>query len=653
MSTRNVNSGHWRGRGRGGQRQNRGGSGRNFERTDINSRLGYSNNSYNRFDDEEMSRSNSQNRGSNPYGRGRNTRNSSRPHDTVSNDPAVSVLGVRGGHIGALLSFLEGSCNSDLEIVESKQHNDEVVITVKTYGMAKALVNLSGISFSGSKLIIRHKNSHLKGPRNENKTVQLEAIKSFLQRRYDSSQRLLDLSRMDADGDLMEAKVQGFCSLSLKSNLPAVFFKLAQSLNIDPVTVVLSYNRLKDLSFLSTLGTYLPNVANISFESNNLVSYSSITPLAECKNIKIEGLIFNDNPFKDMDIRKNGDEINYRTKISDMFPNLKVLDGSPVQAAMQFGVEQEVVSSLMDLPRKIAPSFCDNDITRNATFDFLGKFFDLYDNDRNTLINYYDTSALFSITVNADYEDMRKGTGKWQDYHGVDRNLKRYTELTVRSARLHIGGETIIKFINTLPKTDHPTTQQERFCFDAWQPDCMIPLGSSTPTMGAYIHITIHGEFTDVRSNSRRAFDRTFILSTPTEGSRSQMAGLPYTIISDALTLRAVPAIAAWMAASSDAPPPQQYTMPAPQPTPQMLAPQPTAQASIQMAPQPIPSTSLTILPDQQSLVQALQQRTNLTAEFALQCLQEMHWNLDVASNAVQQLHSAGQLPPEAFMPSQ
>ncbi|KAI0231953.1 nuclear mRNA export, poly(A)+RNA binding protein [Massospora cicadina] len=630
MSARNAN-GHWRGRGRGGSRQGRGASsiGRNFDRPNINSRLGpgVGNGSYNRFDIDTMVAALTA-----PYNRSRvNRGGNDRPNDNALGEHAVSVLGFRGGHIGSLLSFFERECGTELVIVETKQHKDDVVITVKSHAMARALVELSGCKFSGANLTIRHKNSHLKGAKNESKEAQIEAIKDFLRRRYNPAERLLDLSKMDSDEGLKEARVQSFSQLSSKSKLPAVFFKLAQTLNIDvssrrPITIVLNCNRLKDLDFLETLGDYLPNVANLSFESNNIVLFSAVAMLAEFKNLTIEGLIFNDNPFKDSDVRKNGDDINYRTKLSSIFPKLKILDGVP-----------------------IAPAFCDNDITRNATYDFLGKFFDLYDNDRPQLINYYETSALFSVILNTGAEDHRKGPG-WRDYVGADRNLKKHTELATRSARLQIGGETIVKFITTLPKTQHPTTQMERFCFDAWQPSDMIPLGSLTPTVGAYIHITIHGEFTDVRSNTRRAFDRTFILSTPTEGSRSLMAGLPYTIISDALTLRLPPKVAAWNSAvagelQAQAQQPQMHPTQAQQPQLQhhYASPAPLP------APQPAQGAAGILSPDQHSLVQALQQRTNLTAEFAFQCLQEMNWDLEVASNAFLQLNAAGQIPSDAF----
>lgn len=64
-----------------------------------------------------------------------------------------------------------------------------------------------------------------------------------------------------------------------------------------------------------------------------------------------------------------------------------------------------------------------------------------------------------------------------------------------------MGCEGIIKLISTLPKTVHPTTEHGLFCFDAWQPDHMIPLGSTSHTFGAYIHITVHGEFTDGKTS--------------------------------------------------------------------------------------------------------------------------------------------------------
>lgn len=192
---------------------------------------------------------------------------------------------------------------------------------------------------------------------------------------------------------------------------------------------MLNCNTLSDLLFLKPLGKYLPNVTNFSFESNNLVSYSALAPLAECKELVIGGLIFNDNPFKDKDVQENDDEINYRTKVGEMFPNLKFLDGQEVQPAMQFGVEHLGDGGLMELPRKIAPPFCDGEITFDVTVDFLGKFFDLYDHNRPALVDYYDTSALFSVAINTQLDDPQGSAGGWKDYYGMDRNLKNKPEL--------------------------------------------------------------------------------------------------------------------------------------------------------------------------------------------------------------------------------
>lgn len=153
-----------------------------------------------------------------------------------------------------------------------------------------------------------------------------------------------------------------------------------------------------------------------------------------------------------------------------------------------------------------------------------------------------------------------------------------------------------------------------------------------------------------MRSNTRRAFDRTFILSTPTEGSRSLMAGLQYTILSDALTLRSAPKVAAWNSTANTQPTPAQ-AMGTSQPAPPAMAPPqiaPPVATQAKLAVAVGPGSSLT--PEQESLVQALQQRTNLVTDFALQCLVEFDWNIEVAYSTFQQLHNSGQLPPNAYM---
>lgn len=639
-----VHNDSWRARGNRNGPSNRGRGGPSRHNNSINSRLGFSK-LENDYDPDASYNNNYKNnrndRSSKPYGKSRGSYQNSTPSGFRSNesDFVVSIIGFKGGHIGSLMSFLEKQANTDISILETKQQDNEVTLKVKTIEMGNALLRLSGQEFAGNKLIIRFKNSGSRAVKDKIATAQkVSVIKEFLLGRYRPAEKILDLSSMDSDISLSENQIRGFGNIPPNSQFPQVVFKLVKDLDLDVTAIDLSRNCLKTLDCVALVDKYLPNVTQFSFETNNLMTFACLTSLSK-SSLKIERLIFKDNPFRDQDILKNGDDINYRAKLTTLFPNLNFLDDSPCKGAMQFGVEDSTGSSqaLMELPRSIIGSFFDSESTLATTSDFLTKFFTLYDSDRASLINFYEETALFSLIMNCDspLSSGRKNT-QWKEYFNVERNLKKFTELSTRTSRLYIGSESIISFLTTLPITKHPIEDTDKFCLDAWQLPSLIPSYSSVPTPGAYIHITIHGQVLDVRTDHKKAFDRTFILSAPVANSRSGLAGLPYTIISDSLVLRDKPKTNAWNLVSkqSELSSSMLSTLPA----------QPT------MTSRPLQIDLLAHLPlDQQNLVKELQQRTNLTVSFALQCLQEMNWNRDQAYDAFSRLHSQNQIPPEAF----
>ncbi|KAJ9080220.1 nuclear mRNA export, poly(A)+RNA binding protein [Entomophthora muscae] len=257
-----------------------------------------------------------------PYWRGMNLP----PYKNILDMHAVSVIGDYAGQTLALLYFLVATSTSVLEINKFKKYNSRVEIALKTHAMAKAIVELSGITFQGSSLIIRHQNTSHKGIKTLNRAYKVKAIKDLLQRRYLPSQRLLDLSQMNADMGFLDNDIQAFGARWTSTKFPTVIFRIARSLGIDPITLILNNNDIVHLDFIDSLGTHLPTVTNISFQSNVLFSYSSLNPLKQCKSLNIEMLNFNDNPFKSLESR---DSI-YRTKIIEMLPSLKSLDGIPI-----------------------------------------------------------------------------------------------------------------------------------------------------------------------------------------------------------------------------------------------------------------------------------------------------------------------------------
>lgn len=77
------------------------------------------------------------------------------------------------------------------------------------------------------------------------------------------------------------------------------------------------------------------------------------------------------------------------SEVAKRFPSVQFLDFQPVQENLR--------PVQANLPVPVQSSFFDQDNSRIAAQDMLSKFFPLFDTDRKSLIDLYDTQSTFSV----------------------------------------------------------------------------------------------------------------------------------------------------------------------------------------------------------------------------------------------------------------
>jgi nuclear RNA export factor len=223
-----------------------------------------------------------------------------------------------------------------------------------------------------------------------------------------------------------------------------------------------------------------------------------------------------------------------------LFPTLKLLDGEELLDEIEFGVEET-----KKLPASVKTGFSDSEISLTTAQGFLGAFFEHFDGNRSLLGNFYDANSCFSLSISNNPSNSKLDRNAYENlfksWLPKSRNLIRVKQADKRFSTLQIGVENIINTFNQLPATKHPLEEppeKRRFVFDTYQQ-------GSGPTV--YLYVYLHGEFALAGNpNSKRSFDRTFVLVPAVPGSRASMAGLPVTIINDSMTIRTYSNNYAW-----------------------------------------------------------------------------------------------------------
>ncbi|KAK5172261.1 nuclear mRNA export, poly(A)+RNA binding protein [Saxophila tyrrhenica] len=541
------------------------------------------------------------------------------------------------GGVSSLIGWLEkkashrlGSRTRDVKVKKSRKEGSAVIISVPSEHVG-ALIRMNGYEWAGTNVTIER----LGGSKNSSVEVKSQAeetkamLRGVLERRYNADTKVLDLSALGQDEELNKANVFDKNSTTRKI-FPALMRVLEFSFDTEAerhaaVTgVSLANNGLIDLADVTSLSQTLPKLQNLDLSSNNFKGLSSLQNWRK-RFSQLQHLVLSNNPLEQA-------EPEYPAEVVKWYPTLRFLNN--VQVRTEEEATQKAAPT--DLPFPIrTPNFQDEG---GIAEGFVRTFFAGFDTDRAALAaHYYDNLSDFSFAVNTQAPrdpEATQATEKqeWDQYIKSSRNLKKISQPQARQNRHFRGPKAVADAFATLPKTKHPdlATEARKWMVEAHiQPGVPDPTGQSASGVDGFM-ITVHGEFDELdattgQAGKKRSFDRTFIIGP---GGPSGVR-----VVNDLLTLRAYGGAQSYdpdnfegwnanatAARTSDA-------------TPDPAVPQLPAGLTIEMAEQ---------------MVAELQKQTNMTIQYAKDCLEQVGWDFQKGLEAFANVK--GNLPGEAFV---
>lgn len=464
---------------------------------------------------------------------------------------------------------------------------------------------------------------------------------TFLSKRYREPVKVLDLSALASDADLVEMGM--FSATTTESKFFPALMKVCELSFLDTkkeeaiTGVSLANNELINVSFVTTLSQTFPDLRNLDLSNNKIKDTQSLVAW-RWKFRNLEFLDLSGNPVSA--------EPGFKETMLKWYPKLTTLNNVVVRTAEEIAAQKKTPIPVL------APSFQDDS---QIAENFIRAFFAGYDSNRSDLVNgVYDSQSTFSLSINAQAPRAQytEAPGGWDHYIRKSRNLLKINHLPARVSRTHVGPAKILELWETLPKTSHPDILSNP---TEWLIECHPlpalpdPVGGNTETGVGGLLIMVHGKFDEVdlpngEKGQTRSFDRTFVL-----GPGSGIGGL--RVVTDMLCLRAYGGSEAWIpeqeqpVAQAAQPQPAQTQTPVAQPqvaqTPAVpqegVPPQrvhPEAKEGYGM---PAPGKTAEQVQQEQMTLE-ISFRTKMTLEFSGMALSGNGWNLEAALKNFEEL---------------
>ncbi|CAF9908957.1 MAG: nuclear mRNA export, poly(A)+RNA binding protein [Alectoria fallacina] len=533
-----------------------------------------------------------------------------------------------GGGISELIAFLERKAThpdapETVKIKKSRLQGDALIISVRPEDTSK-IERLNNFQFAGAALgieVSRRKTSEPLASNADSETPNtIDVLKSVLSRRYNTDEKLLDLSQLGTDPELVNIGM--FSTTSRESKFFPALMKICDSIFTTAhakeeavVSVSLANNALITIASVTTLSQTFPALKNLDLSNNKLKNLTALEGW-RWKFRKLDQLILTGNPIE-AEVPK------YKDDVIKWYPTLTLLNSIQIRSLED---ARAAVNGKLPIPI-LGPSFRDE---AAISENFVKQFFPAYDGDRTALVNgYYDAQSTFSISINLSAPHTAETTNQklpgWEAYLRKSRNLTKITHPPSRMSRLHTGTESIRDGFTTLPVTRHPDIMAEpqKWCVECHTiPGLPDPTGQSSSGVGGLM-VMVHGEFTEVdvstgHSTATRSFDRTFVL-----GPGGGVGGI--RVACDTLVLRAYGGHDAWRPEVEDG------------------AAIPRTQAQVQHQIDMPAGFALSGPGKTEEQVQKevlaveLSKGTGMTLEFSGLCLEQSGWNLEGAAASFEQ----------------
>uniref|UniRef100_A0A673VSZ9 Nuclear RNA export factor 1 n=1 Tax=Salmo trutta TaxID=8032 RepID=A0A673VSZ9_SALTR len=306
------------------------------------------------------------------------------------------------------------------------------------------------------------------------KPEDMEHLKQCMAKRFDGSQRALDLNNIRTDPDLVSQNIRAI--LSRKTFMDAVV-KIIEENIPELVCLNLSNNKLYKLEDVADLISKAPHLKILNLSHNELKSEKELDRL---KGLKLVELWLDRNPLCD----QFKDQLTYISAIRERFPRLLKLDGHDLPPPIVF----EVVTPTTTPPCK--GSYFGSEEIKVLILHFLQQYYSVYDSgNRQPLLDAYHDGASFSLSLPSSQNPNRCSL---REYHKHSRNIKRLKDPSTRFRLLKHTRLNVVALLNELPKTQHDTAS---FNVDV-----------NTYTVSSSVH-GVDGKSQD----AVRAFSRVFI----------------------------------------------------------------------------------------------------------------------------------------------
>ncbi|XP_019901215.1 nuclear RNA export factor 1 isoform X3 [Esox lucius] len=306
-------------------------------------------------------------------------------------------------------------------------------------------------------------------------------LKQCMAKRFDSSQRTLDLNQLRSDPDLVS---QNVCPILSRKIFMDAVVKIIEENIPELVHLNLSNNKLYQLDSLADLITSAPHLKALNLSHNQLKTEKVLDRL---KGLKLVDLWLEHNPLCD----QFKDQPSYISAVRERFPQLVKLDGYDLPLPIVF----DVVATSTIPPCK--GSYFGSEEIMFLILHFLQQYFSVYDSgDRQPLLNAYHDGATFSLSQPSSQSLSRC---LLREYHKDSRNLKHLKDPSTRFRLLKHTRLNVVALLNKLPKTQHDIASFN------------IDVNTHTSML---LSFTVSGVFKEVEGafqDGVRAFSRVFI----------------------------------------------------------------------------------------------------------------------------------------------
>ncbi|XP_043112664.1 nuclear RNA export factor 1 isoform X2 [Puntigrus tetrazona] len=313
----------------------------------------------------------------------------------------------------------------------------------------------------------------------ELKPQDLEHLKHCMSKRFDDSQKSLDLNSIRTDPDLVSHNIEVILN---QENCMQAVIRIIQENIPELLCLNLSNNKLCKLTDIATLVNKAPNLQSLNLSHNELKSEQE---LDKVKRFRLVELWLDRNPLCD-DFR---DQTTYISAVRERFPRLLRLDGHVLPPPICFDVETRT-----NIPPCKGSHFVSNEI-QSLIQRFLQHYYCVYDSgDRQLLLEAYHDDACFSLSL-----PSINHLSRLKNYREHSRNIKNIKDPSARFHLLKRSRLTVVAFLSELPNTQHDMNSVN------------VDVNTYSSTLLAFTVSGVFREADDKLRDGVKAFSRVFI----------------------------------------------------------------------------------------------------------------------------------------------